>query len=111
MRSERPADLLRIVTLLAEAGCEFVVVGGLALRIQGGSQTTYDAGFAIIRRRANAKALANALAPFHPRPVDIPPDLPFVWDDETIVRYSLLTLDTDLGRIDLLAEPAGSASV
>jgi hypothetical protein len=35
---------------------------------------------------------------------------PFVWDDRTLHRETVFTLDTDLGRIDLLAEVAGLGS-
>jgi hypothetical protein len=51
--------------------------------------------------------LASALAPFHPRLRDLPPELPFVWDEATLRNRTIFTLRTDLGTIDLLAEVAG----
>src|SRR5436305_280235 len=85
-----------------------VVIGGLAILFTGGDHFTEDADFAIVRRRENAKAIASALAPFHPMPYQWPEGLPFVWDEQTVMNASVLTLDTDLGRVDFLAEPAGA---
>ena len=42
-----------------------------------------------------------------PRPRGFPPNLPFVWDVAALNNSTVLTLDTDLGPIDLLAEVAG----
>jgi len=53
------------------------------------------------------KRLAAALAAFHPRPRDLPRDLRFVWDQATLRNTAILTLSTDLGAIDLLAEVTG----
>ncbi len=44
---------------------------------------------------------------YHHRPAGFPPQLPFVWDEQTLRSGTVFTLDTDLGRIDLLAEVAG----
>lgn len=94
--------------MLADSGSEFVVIGGLGLALWGGDYGTVDADFAYIRRRDNARRIADALAPFHPRPLDWPEDLPFVWDEQTLMSMTTLTLVTDIGRIDFLAEPAGA---
>lgn len=51
--------------------------------------------------------MKEALGPFHPRPRGLRPDLPFAWDEATLRNDSVLTLRTDLGDIDLLAEVAG----
>jgi predicted nucleotidyltransferase len=97
-------------TLLALLNHEvdFVVIGGLAMMLIGSDVLTQDADFAISLRRANAKAVAVALSPYDPKPVDWPAGLPFIWDDQTVFSSSTLTLTTELGRIDLLAEPAGA---
>jgi hypothetical protein len=47
------------------------------------------------------------LAAFHPRLRDLPEGLPFVWDQTTLRNAAFLTLSTDLGAIDLLAEVTG----
>jgi hypothetical protein len=62
-------------------------------------------------RRAAApfalQKLVQALAPFHPRLRDFPPELPFVWDEATLRNGTLFTLSTDLGGVDLLGEVLG----
>lgn len=97
-----------MISCLLEAESDFVVIGGLALQLHGGDYVTYDADLAIIRRRENVKRIAAALAPYHPIPIHWPEGLPFVWDDQTIMNATTLTLTTDVGRIDLLAEPDGA---
>lgn len=69
---------------------------------------TVDVDFAFLRSRENAKRISAALRPFNPRPVDWPEGVPFVWDDQTVFASTSMTLETDIGRIDLLAEPSGS---
>jgi hypothetical protein len=44
---------------------------------------------------------------FHPRPRGFPTELPSVWDASTLLNNTILTLRSDLGEIDLLAEIAG----
>ena len=85
-----------------------VVIGGLAVILHGGDHNTKDADFVVVRRRENARIVASVLAPYHPKPIDWPTDLPFIWDEEAIMRSTVLTLDTDLCRVDLLAEPDGA---
>jgi hypothetical protein len=85
-----------------------VVICGVAISIFGGDHVTFDADFAFTRRRENARKIADTLAPFHPGPVDWPEGVPFVWDEQTVMSATTLTLETDLGRIDFLAEPDGA---
>ena len=67
MRSNRQnVELLKIVELLAGAGADFVIIGGVAIQIQGGDHQTVDIDFAITRKRENARIIAAALAPYHP---------------------------------------------
>lgn len=108
MPSDGPTRFRLILSLLSEAGAEFVVIGGLALQIYGGDHFTVDVDFAFVRRRENARRIADALGPFHPRPLDWPEGLPFVWDDQTLMNMSTITLVTEIGRIDFLAEPPGA---
>ncbi|MFN2480615.1 MAG: nucleotidyltransferase [Pyrinomonadaceae bacterium] len=86
---------------------EFVIVGGVAISAHGSSYLTYDLDVAYARTRDNFQRLAEALAPYHPRPRDFPADLPFVWDGQTIKQGTNFTLTTDLGNIDLLGEVSG----
>jgi predicted nucleotidyltransferase len=93
--------------LLTQHQVEFVIVGGVAISAHGSSYLTYDLDVAYARTRDNFNRLADALAPYHPRPRDFPTDLPFVWDARTIKQGANFTLTTDLGNIDLLGEVTG----
>jgi hypothetical protein len=95
------------VQSLADAGVVFVIIGGWAAILHGSVHTTGDLDICFSRERENLKRLAKALAPYHPRLRDFPPDLPFIWDDTTLRNGTVFTLSTDLGVIDLLAEVAG----
>lgn len=37
-----PQDYLKLLELLADAGCEFIIVGGVAAFLHGGRRVTYD---------------------------------------------------------------------
>lgn len=93
---------------MAEAEADVVIVGGLALEIHGGDYVTYDVDFAYARTRENTARIARALAGYDPRPTGWPDGLPFVWDAQTILSTTVLTLDTELGRVDLLGQPDGA---
>jgi predicted nucleotidyltransferase len=104
---DRLPDFERLLSALDAAGVRYVLIGGLAMIAQGSSYQTDDADLAFARDRANVASLSEALKPFDPRPVDFPRELPFVWDGQTLHNSSVLTLETTIGRIDLLGEPAG----
>ena len=110
MRSSDPIDFERILRLFAEAQADVVVIGGLAANILGAENLTFDVGFAFSRSRANARIIAGLLAPFHPRPLGFDPNRPYVWDEQTVQGMTTMTLETDIGRIDFLAEPDGTAN-
>ena len=97
----------RAIHALHDAGVEFVVIGGLAATFHGGGRVTYDLDICYSRVSANLSRLASALRPFRPRPRGFPPKLSFVWDEMTLYNASILTLQTEIGEIDLLAEVAG----
>ena len=93
--------------VLSDAGVDCVVIGGVAGAFHGSGRVTYDLDVCYSRTAQNIRRLAEALAPFHPRPRGLPDGLPFIWDEATLRNGSLFTLHTDLGDIDLLAEVAG----
>lgn len=95
------------VRALCDAGVDFVIIGGVSATFHGSARVTYDLDICYSRDAENLRRLAAALAPFHPRPRDFPAGLPFVWDDGTLGRGTVFTLQTDIGEIDLLAEVAG----
>ncbi|SRR5579871_53765 len=97
----------KLVHALVAADVQFIIIGGVSAIIHGSVHTTNDIDIFYPRLRENITHLTRALGPFHPRPVDLPTGLPFLWDESTLRNTTLLTLDTDLGRIDLLAEVSG----
>lgn len=100
-------QLTKAIQALCDAGVEFVVVGGVSATLHGSERVTYDLDLCYSRTSANLTRIATSLAPFHPRPREFPSDLPFVWDEAMLRSTAILTLRTDLGPIDLLAEVTG----
>jgi hypothetical protein len=84
-----------------------VIIGGVALQIQGSSYTTLDIDFAYERTRENATRIASALKAFDPRPRGWSPELPFVFDAQMLMSSEILTLETTAGEVDLLAVVKG----
>ena len=100
----------KAVQVLSDAGVDFVVIGGVSAALHGSAHVTFDLDICYSRTASNLQRLAAALAPFHPRPREFPGDVPFVWDGKTLRNVTILTLQTDLGEIDLLAEVSGLGS-
>jgi len=100
-------DIRDILRALAERKARVVVVGGVAMQLQGSSYSTQDIDFAYERTRENATRVANALASFDPRPRDFSDDLPFVFDEQTLIAHEVLTLRTTAGDVDLLGAIKG----
>ena len=96
-----------VIGALAEGGVEFVVIGGVAMLLQGSAHLTQDIDFCYLRSRENIRRLAAVLSPYHPSLRGAPKGLPFVFDEETIRRGLNFTLSTDIGDIDFLGEVAG----
>jgi len=105
-----PTDLEAILKVLHDAGVRFVVVGGIAMRLHGCAHITDDVDVSYARDRENLKILAQALAIHHARLRGVPAELPFVLDEYTFRNVQNLTLQTDLGEVDLLAVPDGADS-
>jgi hypothetical protein len=109
-RMEQKSDFQQIIAALSAMGLRFVIVGGIAMRLQGSAHITDDIDFAFARDAENLEALVKALAPYHPSLRGAPPGLPFFWDIRTLKNMVNMTLETDLGSVDLLGEPAGISS-
>lgn len=104
---ERVADFKTVLGAIEKSGARVVLIGGLAGAVHGVTRGTVDVDYAFARDRKNCQAIVDALAPFHPRPDGFPPDLPYVWDAMTVQSMATLTLETDIGFVDFLSEPAG----
>ncbi len=96
-----------VLAALVEVEARFVLIGGMALQLHGSSYLTEDIDLAYERTRDNARRVAKALARFAPRPRGFPPDVPFVFDAQTLMSATVLTLGTTAGALDLLAEVKG----
>jgi hypothetical protein len=99
--------LQKLVDALVREHVRFVVIGGVALNLQGYARATEDFDLCYARDRENYDALALALSEFHPRLRGAPEGLPFVFDARTIKSGLNFTLTTDAGPIDLLGEVTG----
>ncbi|WP_394847300.1 hypothetical protein LZC95_07515 [Pendulispora brunnea] len=100
-------DLEQLVRIFSENGVRYVVIGGVALVLQGSSRVTQDLDICYARTRDNLDALARSLGPFHPRLRGAPPELPFLWDAQTLRSGLNFTLATDIGDVDLLGDVPG----
>ncbi len=100
-------NFIAAVQALVDGGADFVIIGGWSAILHGSSSITNDLDICYSRNPDNLKRVVVALTPFHPRLRDLPQNLPFVWDQATLRNAAVLTLSTDLGAIDLLAEVTG----
>ena len=98
------------IRILSDAGVEFVIIGGVAMGLQGSAHLTRDIDFCYARTVKNMERLAAALAPYHPALRGAPPDLPDQFDAKTIASGLNFTLSTDLGDLDFLGEVSGLGS-
>lgn len=92
---------------LVEHGVAFVMVGGMAAVVHGASVVTADLDVCYESTPENRRRLVAALAPLKPYLREVPPGLPFFWDERTVRDAPVLTLMTDAGAFDMLAEVAG----
>lgn len=101
----RPTPLLR---KLIDRGVDFVVVGGIAMVLQGSARYTGDLDICYATDKTNLEALGEVLIELGATLHGVPERVPFVPDARTLHQTMILTLDTADGKIDLLVEPAGS---
>jgi hypothetical protein len=100
-------DFAGLLRCLAEAGVEYVVVGGAAATAHGSARLTQDLDVVYRRTDDNLRRLATALAPHRPYLRGAPDGLPFRWEAQTLHRGLNFTLTTILGDLDLLGEITG----
>jgi hypothetical protein len=101
----RPAALLG---RLAQAGVDFVVIGGVAIVVQASPRFTRDLDICYATDAPNLERLGALLVSIEARLRGVSEDLPFVPDARTLRRTEMLTLTTFEGNLDLLADPPGS---
>ena len=96
-----------LLETLTSADVRFVIIDGVALVLRGSVRLTVDLDICYARDADNLQRLADALAPHHPRLRGAPPELPFIWDAQTLRSGLNFTLKTDLGELDVLGEVTG----
>jgi hypothetical protein len=106
--AEPEFDPIPILVALAEGGVDFVVIGGVAGAVYGSSYPTFDVDVAYARDHANLEQLAAVLRRLGATLRGAPKDLPFQLDAETLDEGGNFTFDTHLGKLDVLAYPAGA---
>lgn len=88
---------------------EFLVIGGQAEYLFGGSRPTHDVDICYKRDRSNMERLSAGLKELKARLRGAPEDIPFILDGRTIEMGSNFTFKTVLGDLDVLGyvEPIG----
>ena len=100
-------DYQSIFAALHASKVDFVVIGAVAMVLQGSARVTRDLDLCYSRERRNLNRLATALKPFAPVFRDAPDGLPFVLDAGTLEAGLNFTLRSDAGDLDLLGEVTG----
>lgn len=77
---------------LADAGVNFIIVGGYAAAAHGSAQITKDLDICYERSTENQTRLAASLMALHARLRDVPEGLPFVLDHQAIAQGMNFTL-------------------
>ena len=103
-------DFRALLTLLAGARVEFIIVGGAAATAHGSARLTQDLDVVYRRTQENVTRLIQALAPNEPYLRGAPPGLPFSFDEKTVWNGLNFTLTTNVGALDLLAEITGGGA-
>ena len=98
--------LREVISRLAGAQVEFIIVGGVSAVLQGVPITTVDLDICYRRTPDNIARLVAALAPLRPRPRGFPPGLPFTFDERTVSFGTNFTLEIEDEDLDLLGEMA-----
>jgi hypothetical protein len=92
---------------LTTAKVDFVVIGGIAMVLQGSPRNTRGLDIVFGPGKVNLQRLGGALVDLDARLRNIETPLPFVPDARTLKNVQLLTLDTSQGWLDVHRSVAG----
>jgi len=98
-----------VIGLLNRHGVRYVLIGGLAAALRGSPSVTQDVDICYARDQRNLTSLAAALGEIHAHLRGAPADLPFRLDAKTLGRGDSFTFTTQVGWLDILAMPSGTA--
>jgi hypothetical protein len=101
----------RMLQVLEAHGVRFVLIGGFAAVIHGSPYVTTDIDVVPERSLDNLARLSEALRAMNARvwTTSEPAGIPFDNDAASIADVRIWNLMTDLGRLDVTFEPAGTA--
>ena len=102
-------DFEGVLRRLAESNVRFVLIGGLAMIAQGTANLTLDIDCLYDREPDNIKRIVDALRSSHPKLRTPGEPVPILWEADFFKNVLNVTLSTDLGPVDLLAEAPGVA--
>lgn len=101
----------QVIGQLGRNSVRYVLIGGLAAITHGSPLVTQDIDICYDRSRENLERLAKALGEIHAalRGADSGLGLPFRLDATTLRNGDTFTLETDLGWLDVIGTPTGTA--
>ena len=102
-----PTEFQKAIELMYHSGIRFVIIGGVAMQMQGTNHITDDIDFCYSRDAKDLPGLVEAFNKNHVLLRNVPADLPFFFDLRTLKNTQNFTLTTDVGDLDLLALPDG----
>jgi hypothetical protein len=98
-----------VIRLLGRHGVRYVLIGGLAAVTHGAPLVTQDIDMCHARDTDNLAHLVDALREVHAELRGAEPGLPFRLDARTLQAGDSFTFTTDIGWLDILATPTGTA--
>lgn len=101
------AQFSQLLQRIADAGIDFVIVGGLAAVMHGSSYVTRDIDLCLVLTADNIDRLREALRDLNPRHRMTPQRLPFLSYPPAGQPLQNLYLETDEGVVDLLTTVLG----
>jgi predicted nucleotidyltransferase len=97
----------QLLERLADAGLEFVVVGGFAAVTHGATYLTRDVDICAVLTGDNVAKVRRALADWNPRHRMTPQKLSFLLHPPAGEPVSNLYLETEMGMVDILSSVLG----
>lgn len=107
--SDATFDPIGALRTLVEHEVRFVLIGGFAGALRGSPVITGDLDICYARDDRNLESLAEALVSLGAKLRGAPPDVPFLLDALTLKAGDHFTFSTDVGPVDILGTPSGTA--
>jgi hypothetical protein len=85
----------------------FVVIGGVAARLQGSPMVTNDTDICYERSPENLERLADALRELGAKLRGVDEEVPFLLDAQTLAAGDHFTFTSSAGALDCLGTPSG----